>query len=309
MLVHNPPVEIADRFWMLGADAYPFYLYRGADSGTLFEGGIGPLGPLVCEQLRALNIAEGYLQQLVITHAHPDHVMAVPALRQACPAVSVMASQAAAQTLGNEKAVSFFCRMDDQLADVLTAAGAITADQRRPAMDQPVIAVDRVLQAGDTISVDGDVAFRVLATPGHSDCSLSFHEPAAKLLIISDATGFYMPEHRWWWPNYFTDYGAYLDSIRRLAEVGAEVLCLSHNGAIRGADDVADYLDGAIAATEAYHARIVDAARDGQSVREIAGTLGADVYEKTQLMPLEFFQKNCSILVKNSLRHEGIQAE
>ena len=93
------------------------------------------------------------------------------------------------------------------------------------------------------------------------------------------------------------------------AEIGAQVLCLSHNGAIRGAEEVAAYFRGAIAATEAYHAGIVDAARSGKSVREIAGSLGSDVYAKTQLMPLEFFQKNCGILVKNSLRHEGIETD
>jgi hypothetical protein len=61
--------------------------------------------------------------------------------------------------------------------------------------------------------------------------------------------------------------------------------------------------------TKAYHARIVDAAKAGQTVREIAATLGAEVYEKTPLMPLDFFQKNCALLVKQSLKHEGIRAE
>jgi hypothetical protein len=37
--------------------------------------------------------------------------------------------------------------------------------------------------------------------------------------------------------------------------------------------------------------------------------LGAEVYARTQLMSLEFFQKNCGLLVKLSLRHEGIGAE
>ena len=48
---------------------------------------------------------------------------------------------------------------------------------------------------------------------------------------------------------------------------------------------------------------------DGLSYRGIAEVLGSEVYEKTQLMPLDFFQKNCGILVKNSLRHEGISVE
>jgi glyoxylase-like metal-dependent hydrolase (beta-lactamase superfamily II) len=146
----------------------------------------------------------------------------------------------------------------------------------------------------------------VLETPGHSDCSLSFHEPARGILIISDATGYYLPEHEYWWPNYFTGYGAYLASMKRLAALGAEVLCLSHNGAITGAADVGAYFDGAIAATEAYHARIVADIQAGKSTRELAGQLGEEVYAKTQLLPVDFFQKNCAGLVKQSMAHAGI---
>jgi len=293
MLIKDPPVAITDTLWMLGTTAYPFYLYQGAGPATLFEGGIGAMGSVLCDQLQARGISPEQLTQLVITHAHPDHVLAVPAVRAMYPGITVLASDPAAKTLAVEKAVSFFCKMDDALTGALAAAGAIDPEQRRAEMAEPTIAVDRVVKEGDRIDVGGGTAFHVIETPGHSDCSLSFHEPAENILIISDATGYYLPEHNWWWPNYFTDYAAYLASIKRLAEIGAEVLCLSHNGAIRGADDVAAYFQQAIAATEAYHARIIDEARAGKSVRDIAGELGSDVYAKTQLMPREVFQKNC----------------
>jgi hypothetical protein len=71
---------------------------------------------------------------------------------------------------------------------------------------------------------------------------------------------------------------------------------------------VAAYFESVLQQTRNYHQRIVEQARAGRSVREIAEQLGSEVHEKTPLMPLEFFQKNCGILVKNSLRHEGIEA-
>jgi len=165
--------------------------------------------------------------------------------------------------------------------------------------------VDGVLKEGDTVSV-GRASFNVLATPGHSDCSLSFFDPSGKALVCSDATGYYMPQYQTWWPNYFSDYGAYLNSMRRLAVLGAEVLCLSHNAAITGAAEVQAYFDRAIAATEAYHRRIVDAVKAGQSAQELAGQLGAEIHAKAGLMPVDFFQKNCGLLIKLSLKHEGI---
>lgn len=306
MLIQNPPVAVAPRLWMLGTTEYPLFLYRGEGQSTIFEGGTGAMGPVLGRQLDDLGIDPATVGQAVVTHAHPDHVMAIPAFRAMFPSVTVLASEAAGQTLAAEKAIGFFRKVDEALTGSLLAAGRITADDRPQPMSGNTIPIDRTLAEGDRVDVDDGVAFTVLETPGHSACSLSFHEPGDGLLIISDATGYYLPEHHVWWPNYFTDYAAYLGSMNRLSGLGAEVLCLSHNGVITGAADVGAYFDGAIAATEAYHEQIVEQATAGASVRTIAEGLGADVYEKTQLLPLEFFQKNCSLLVKQSLRYAGI---
>lgn len=306
MLIQNPPVQVTDKLWMLGTTAYPLFLYRGGAEGTLFEGGVGAMGPLLLEQLDRLGIARDSVRQIVVTHAHPDHVMAVPMLRQAFPAAKVLASEAAAKTLSVEKAVGFFCKIDATLTEALRKAGAIAEKHRPQPLAEMRIAVDRTVREGDAIPVAPGVAFQVLETPGHSDCSLSFYEPGAKILIISDATGYYLPEHACWWPNYFTGYGTYLSSIERLAALPADVLCLSHNAALRGAEVIRAYFRDAIAATRAYHERIVADAKAGKAAPQIAAELGAEVFQKTQLLPLEFFQKNCALLVKQSLAHEGL---
>ena len=77
----------------------------------------------------------------------------------------------------------------------------------------------------------------------------------------------------------------------------------------QGPDDVAASPHATDEAATQCHPRIIDATKAGKSPREIAETLGSEVYKKTQLMPEDFFQKNCSFLVKNSLRHEGIGVE
>ncbi len=308
MLIQDPPVAITDKLWMLGTRQYPVYLWKTEQEATLVEGGTSAVGPVLVRQLQKLEIDPDAVKQLIITHAHPDHVMAVPLYREMFPNVVVYASTIAAKTLAVDKAVGFFCKMDDALTAGLTDAGLIDAGHERAPMAELKIAVERPVGEGDEIPLGG-TRFKVLATPGHSDCSLSFHEPADGVLIISDATGYYMPEHDDWWPNYFSGYAAYVESMRRLVELNANVLCLSHNAVIQGADEVADYLRRAIANTEAYHQRIVTETQAGKAVRELAGELGNEVHGRTPLMPVDFFQKNCALLVKNSLKHEGIVAD
>jgi len=302
MLIKNPPVEIADGLWMLGTNEYPVFLVADQNEAAIFEGGVGADGPLVAEHLSQLGIAVDSVKQVVITHAHPDHVMAIPAFRAMFDDVITCASKAAAKTLSIEKAVRFFAKIDGILTESLIKIGSITEEHRPKLLGENQIAVDRILAEGDTITV-GSLKFDVMETQGHSHCSLSFFEPKTGIAIISDATGYYIPEIDYWWPGYLANYQAYLKSMRQLGNLGAKVVCLSHNGVIKGADEVRAYFDGAIAATEAYHERIVTEIGDGKDPEELAEQLGAEVYEKKPLLPLDFFRKNCELLIKHSMEY------
>lgn len=299
------PAAITQNLWVFGSAAYPVYLFREGSEAILFEGGIGSTAPLLVEQMGRAGMSLDEVRDLVITHAHPDHVMAVAALRKSIPGLQVVASEAAARTLAMEKALGFFAQMDKTLVTALIERGNVPSEHAPPLAEAAPIAVDRVVKEGDEIGV-GASRFQVLQTPGHSECSLSFYEPVQKILIISDATGYYMPADGTWWPNYFTDYGAYVSSIERLATLEAEHLCLSHNAVIRGAEAVRAYFAGALAATRQYHERILAAAEAGTPTRQIAEQLGGEIHAKVGLMPLDFFQKNCGILVKLSLKAAGV---
>lgn len=307
MRIEHPPAELASGFWMLGLRAYPVYVCCDGQEAAIFEGGVGALAPIVARQLAERGIPYAAVRQIVVTHAHPDHVMAVPQFRALFSGAAVAGSAAAARTLANEKAMAMFRQVDQALARVVAAQGGEAAGTDFSALDRlgQTIALDRLLQEGDALAV-GRRRFQVLATPGHSDCSLSFFEPEGRLLVISDATGYYVPQRGLWWPNYFGSYTAYVASIRRLAALGAEVLCLSHNAALVGAEEIQVYFGAALAATEAYHRRIVEAVRGGQPAGELASQLGREAYELAPVLPVEFFQKNCSLLVKQSLAAEGL---
>jgi len=309
MWIKQPPSQVADDLWMLGTYEYPLYLAGSGSARVLFEGGTGPMGALVCEQLDKLEIPLESIDRVVVPHAHPDHVMAVPELRRRIQGIKVLASPAAAATLKVDKAIGFFCKIDEAITAGLIHHRQVEQRHRPAPLDEATIGVDVELKEGDRIET-GALAFEVLETPGHSDCSLSFFEPGRGILLVSDAVGYYMHGHDYWWPDYFADYRSYLDSIDRLLGLGAETLCLGHHGVIQGKDEVYAFLQQAREATEQYHGRIVAAARSGRGVREIAEELGSEVFEKTPgWLPLEFFQKNCNLLVKQSLKHEGIAPE
>jgi 2-aminobenzoylacetyl-CoA thioesterase len=308
MLFTSSPAVITENLLVLGPMEYPIFLVRSANEALVFEGGVGACGPVVEEQLARFDVPRDSVKQIVVTHGHPDHVISVPMFRRLFPQAKVLASAQAAAVMANEKAVGFFCKMDGVLTQWLLKKGAIQEQHRPESLAELKIPVDVVLKEGDTVAVGG-LRFNVLATPGHSDCLLSFFEPACKLLVASDTTGFYMPQYgETWWPLYFVDYGQYMNSMRRLATLDAEVLCLGHNAVITGAAAVRSYFSGVIAATETYHQRIIEAVRGGKSVKELAEQLGTAAHSQEDRLSLDFFQKSCLSLVKNSLRYAGIEA-
>ena len=81
MLIQQTPADLGGHIRMLGTAAYPLYLACGPREGAIIEGGISAVGPLLTDQFRQLGIGPDYVRQAVITHAHPDHVMAIPLLR------------------------------------------------------------------------------------------------------------------------------------------------------------------------------------------------------------------------------------
>ena len=126
MLIKDPPLEIADGLLMLGTNEYPVYLVRSRDEGAIFEGGVGAVGPVVAEQIAELGIAADVVKQIIITHAHPDHVMAVPAFRAMFAGATVCASETAAGTLLVEKAIGLFTKIDGMLTEALIPMATIS---------------------------------------------------------------------------------------------------------------------------------------------------------------------------------------
>ena len=273
--------------------------------GTVIEGGISALGPLLAVQLKQLGVASDYLRQVVITHAHPDHVMAIPALRAMFPGLSVLASAAAARDVERGESGGFL-PPDRRRADgrSVTSRAAIAESPHRSPWRRTV--------SPSTAWCGKETSSPWTTFPGsywkRRDTAIAASACTTRAGRAGDFRRHRLlsPESGTWWPNYFSSYAGYVRSMERLAALDAEILCLSHNGGLVGREDVRAYFAAAIAATREYHQRIVTETRAGKTVRQLAERLGAEIHRQTPVLPLDFFQKNCGMLVKQSLKHEGV---
>jgi len=105
------PGALSPTFYLLGTPLYPAYLSIG-EYGMIIEGGIRATADLLIGQINALGIASERIKYIALTHTHPDHIGAIPYLKQQWPQLQVIGGTVAAGLLKREEAVKEFLQVD-----------------------------------------------------------------------------------------------------------------------------------------------------------------------------------------------------
>lgn len=140
------------------------YCIEDEDGLTLVDAGLSLAAPKVLRQLAAAGRTPGDVRRILITHAHPDHVGGLQALKAATGA-------------------QIICT--DIEKPFLEGATPILAKGRKPTKPMRGIPVDRAVQDGDALpEVFGGL--RVVTTPGHTLGQAAFWQQERCVLICGD---------------------------------------------------------------------------------------------------------------------------
>lgn len=194
------------------------YMIEDPDGLSIIDTGL-PFAPgRILKQIAGLGYTPVDVKRIIITHAHPDHIGGLHALQQLTGA-DVWASEL-------EKRV-----IQDGLPIPVPDKKDVTGIARflpSPKAKIPSTPVARILNDGDVLEeVMGGL--HVIATPGHAPGHLSFWQPEQKVLICGDVMMSMWPRHltkplRMVTVSMEED----IRSIKKVAELDAQVLCLGH---------------------------------------------------------------------------------
>ncbi len=172
------------------------YLLRGSEGWTVVDTGIHtPDGKAAWHEIfTVLEIRPQDVEQIVITHAHPDHYGLAGWLQNLCaengnlPPVRLSSREAkfvrdvwqSGDRTGITSNYLISCGMpDEQVAPVKKGVNSTLR------MTLPHPTLTEYIEPGEILPM-GERRFRVIHAPGHNDGHLLFYDPEDKLMLCGD---------------------------------------------------------------------------------------------------------------------------
>jgi glyoxylase-like metal-dependent hydrolase (beta-lactamase superfamily II) len=217
------------------------YLLRGKSGWTIVDTGLNTSQARAAwqEAFAQLHLRPCQIEQIVLTHIHPDHYGLAGWLVESCVAdggspppvrLSRREAEMAARFWGREVwqqpgYLAFWqqCGVPDHLAQAIIETTEQTRQRTypHPAAYQ-LIEPDHPIQLGNRL-------MRPLLMPGHSDGQLLFYDTADQLLLCGDHVLQKITPNISLWPDGEPDpLGRYLESLAALAQVEVQLALPGH---------------------------------------------------------------------------------
>lgn len=209
------------------------HLVADGNEGALIDAGF-PDDESISKRLEMLRSFPGLsVRYIVITHHHFDHASGAPKLREATGGRIVLhrdeaplLARAAGEEIPSDVEVPPESRSGSRGLPASGEYAGRVQDWRREAAKA---APDELVGDGDTLSV-GSLTLRMVHSPGHTAGHLSPFLEGDNVLFAGDnvlgvgTTAIPPPPHG--------DMGQYIESLRKMQSLNADVMCCGHGPAV-----------------------------------------------------------------------------
>jgi len=219
------PGTVTESIEFLGRPELCSYLVKG-DTYALLGGAMAHVVPDVLTQLDSLEIDLERIKYLVILHSHYDHLGMAPYLAKQWPWLKVGISEVGAHILKNQKALKVIQGYNNSMLQTTN-----NLDQIEPLnLVKEGFPIHFIVKDGMELDLGNRGKLQVIDAPGHSVCSIAIYFPREYTLFPSDSMGLLTEKKIL--PMGSSNYDSFQHSIDKLSNLGAEIVCLEHFGAL-----------------------------------------------------------------------------
>jgi 2-aminobenzoylacetyl-CoA thioesterase len=168
------------------------------------------------------------IEFILLTHAHFDHVGAVPYLRSQAPHLRLLGGRETETLLKDAEYTRVLYEKNKNASEALGETMDLSFDDWH-SMLQP----DMTLSDGESFSLGGGVDIILIDTPGHTPDSVSYYVKPDAAFIGGDILGHYGGRDLVT-PAFSGDYKTYLASLQKISSYDIQVLSLPHGGSLTG---------------------------------------------------------------------------
>jgi glyoxylase-like metal-dependent hydrolase (beta-lactamase superfamily II) len=185
---------------------------------TLIDTGFAGSAPLIVDFIHKLGRIPEEIGLIILTHNHLDHTGGLEKLRQVTEAKVAAHNN---DVFISEKTIPYPA---GNVVGLLLRTPGMSSFRRKFVIEAE--GVDTVLKGGEVFDVLGGL--QVIPTPGHTPGCISLYAPRHKLLIVGDALNKRRDILRLPLKTVSTDVEVAKSSVRRMAEMDIDILCLGH---------------------------------------------------------------------------------
>ena len=220
------PLVLTPRIQVLGNYFFNLFLVVGSEKTALFETGISGMIDTVIQQLDDLKIAPDYL---VVSHPHSDHITGLPGLMERFPNAQVVCGHGAQEFVAHPKAGPALVKEDNFISQGLEKMGITPG--RATLETIPDLGRATSIDTPTRLDLGGGTELTLIPVEGHSPGNLIARVEQDQALFCSDSLGFHYPG-RAFWPLFFTDALAYVNTIGLIEAAAPKILAPAHQGPI-----------------------------------------------------------------------------